>query len=266
MTDPVGEGFRRDLLQAFKAAALVSSRIKLDIEKYLDVLKGSPASWPPLMTEVTCRFPSVTEVDAFPNSQEKLEFVLNHRYDEDTVNRHLYKATVVSPADRQGNAYVKFSQRYSRELHEFCASRGLALRILGFEKLSGGWFVVAMEEIDTVDRIKIGSSSNAEKWEEDIKKLVDGFHSEGLVHGDLRLANFVFTKDLERMLLVDFDWGGKVGEVIFPDNELNKELEVPNNDLLDRLITKEHDKRCLDKVLKWVRGRQPGGSGQGMET
>ena len=241
MTDPVGEGFRRDLLQAFKAAALVYSRIKLDIEKYLDVLKGSAASWPPLMTEVTCRFPSVTEVDAFPNSQGKLMFVLNHRYDDDTVNRHLYKATVVSPAGRQGNAYVKFSQRYSVDLHNFCASKGLAPKVLGFERLRGGLFMVAME--------KITSFPNAEKWEKDIQE----FHLAGFVHGDLRLANFVFTEDPQRMLLVDFDWGGKEGEVVFPHEFLIEELEVPSNRLLDRKITRVRDKNCLAKALQWVR-------------
>ena len=36
----------------------------------------------------------------------------------------------------------------------------------------------------------------------------------GLVIGDLRLADFIFTNDSpRRMLLAEFDWGGKAGGV-----------------------------------------------------
>jgi len=101
---------------------------------------------------------------------------------------------------------------------------------------------LAMEKVDII-----------EPWKKAIRMLVDDFHQEGLVHGDLRLANFIFTKDENprRMLLVDFDWGGKVGEVFFPRGELAEELQV-RNDRLDRLITKEHDDRVLPEIFTRV--------------
>lgn len=253
MVDPTGEGFRWDLFLAFKAATLVFSKIRSDIGEFLRVLKGPTASWPPTMTIEKCCFPSATEIDAFPDrGQEKIKFVLNARHD-DFENRHLYQATIISPTQRSNDIYVKFSQRYSVDLHNFCASKGLAPKVLGFERLRGGWFMVAMEKIDTVDREKITSFPNAEKWEKDIQELVEGFHLAGFVHGDLRLANFVFTEEPQRMLLVDFDWGGKEGEVVFPHEFLIEELEVPSNRLLDRKITRVHDKNCLSKALQWVR-------------
>jgi thiamine kinase-like enzyme len=119
------------------------------------------------------------------------------------------------------------------ELHEICASKGLAPEILRFQELHGGWLVVAMEEIDTVDYTAITSFPEAGKWKKDITELVNGFHQKGLVHGDLHLANFLFTKSSnpQKMLFIDFDWRGKDGEVMFPHAELIGELGVSSKQL-----------------------------------
>ena len=96
--------------------------------------------------------------------------------------------------DKEG-IYVKFSQQYSSALHGFCAERGLAPKLLGFERLTGGWFGLAMEKVDIIEPWKIRSFSELKTWKKAIRTLVDDFHQEGLVHGDLRLANLIFTKD-----------------------------------------------------------------------
>jgi len=258
MVDPTGEEFRWDLFLAFKAASIVFSQIQTDVDNLLRVLKGPPVDWPPVVTTKTGYFPSITEIDietaTFPKPQpEKIKFFLESRHDS-VEHRHLYHACLVSPTSPQTERaiYVKFSQRYSVELHRFCASKGLAPKVFGFQQLSGGWFAVAMEKIDTLDYKRIASFPRPEEWERSLKALVDEFHRKGFVHGDLRLANFVFTKsdNPRRVLLVDFDWGGKDGEVVFPHERLNEELGVPNNHLRDRQITKDHDRRCLSKVLQ----------------
>ena len=110
-----------------------------------------------------------------------------------------------------------------------------------------------MEKIDIVDLSEISEFAacllELETWKKDIGKLVEDFHQGDLVHGDMRLANFIFTKDSPcRMLLVDYDWGGKAKEVYFPRGELAKEFytQEGQRDCLDRAITKEHDKEgCL---------------------
>ncbi|KAF8318057.1 uncharacterized protein EI90DRAFT_3293412 [Cantharellus anzutake] len=249
MIDPTGEEFRWDLLLAFKAAALVSSKIKSDIKDFLRVLKSSPDSWPCPLTIKTSRHPSVTEIDIFPKrGSEKIQFILESRFD-DFEHRHLYHATLVS--SNPSKIFVKFSQLYSKDLHAFCALKGLAPRIFGFQQLHGGWYAVAMESIDVKDHEHIKPSpQRAQEWKENICNLVNAFHGENLVHGDLRLANFVFTN--ERMLLVDFDWGGEEGKAKFPHELLIGELGVSNQKLRDRLITKKHDQECLSEVLKWV--------------
>ena len=73
-----------------------------------------------------------------------------------------------------------------------------------------------------------------------------------MVHGDLRLANFVIAKDEDRrrIFLIDFDWGGKEGEVVFPYELLIEELGIQNHRLRDRKIAKEHDLGCPERVLE----------------
>jgi len=219
--DPAGEGFRWDLFLAFKAARIVFAEIRTHVQHILQVLSNPNADRPPFLTTETICFPSITETDieagAFPGTQsEKIKFALESRHNN-VEHRELYHARLISPASSDKAIYVKFSQRYSMELHRFCAEQDLAPRILGFEELHGGWFVVAMEKIDTVDYRSITSFPEAREWKSGIEKLVHGFHQEGLVHGDLRLENFVFHKerqatedDSRRFRLGREGWGGGV--------------------------------------------------------
>lgn len=45
-------------------------------------------------------------------------------------------------------------------------------------------------------------------------------------------------------MLIDFDWGGKAGEVLFPTSRLNPELYCGRS-RADLKLTKEDDKRVL---------------------
>lgn len=202
--------------------------------------------------------PSVTKI-------ESVKFALLRRYDTEVVGRELYLARV-TPTNEE--IYVKFSRRYSRELHVFCADRGLAPEPLGFERLPGEWFGIAMRKIEVVDPCEIESFPELDTWKKDIRKLVDDFHEEGLVHGDLRLENFIFTESSPRkMMLVDFDWGGKVGEARFPRGALPEELwpQGKKPQRLDELIAEEDDDRVLAKVFEQLDDlaarRVAGGSG-----
>jgi hypothetical protein len=47
---------------------------------------------------------------------------------------------------------IKFVRRYSSEAHTFCASRGFAPELKGFDKLPGGWYMVVMEDISNTYR------------------------------------------------------------------------------------------------------------------
>jgi serine/threonine protein kinase len=47
-----------------------------------------------------------------------------------------------------------------------------------------------------------------------IKVIVTSFHAQNFVHGDIQDSNLLVHMD--EMKLIDFDWGGKEGEVRYP--------------------------------------------------
>ena len=233
------EQSRRDVYLAFKAASIVIAMLRADVQRLLET------SELPVIPLESRTLPSITEIK--PPSLPAISFTLLRRYDEKVPHRNLYVARLGST---NGDIYVKFTQQYSPELHRFCADKGFAPKLLGFERLIGGWIALAMEKVDIVEPWEIKSFSDLGTWKEEIRALVKAFHEEDFVHGDLRLANFIFTEQSpHKMLLVDFDWGGKEGDAFFPPGKLSKELQVPD-DLLDRPITKEHDNKVLERTFE----------------
>jgi hypothetical protein len=238
------ERSRQALFLAFKAASVVIAKIQAD------ALKLIQKTLPKIPYELR-GLPSVTEIRAVaPSPSSRINFALVGRHDTEIYHRNLYHAQL-APTNEE--IYVKFTERYSRDLHVFCAERGLAPKLLGFGQVPGGWFVVAMEKIDIVKTREVKSLSELDTWKKDIRELVEDFHRKGLVHGDLRLPNFIFTKDSpRRMLLIDFDWGGKEKEVFFPRGPLDQELRAQDgqHDCLDRPITRKDDDRVLAGTFK----------------
>ena len=248
------ERSRQELFLAFKAASIVIAKIQADVRKLIQK--------PPKAIPLEFRsFPSVTEIKKVTLSPEPISFRLVGRQDDNPF-RNLYHA-FTSEGDE---IYVKFTERYSRDLHVFCAGRGLAPELLGFERLPGGWFAVAMKKIWNAEPLKI-ESLQIDTWKRDIRKLVDAFHEEGLVHGDLRPPNFIFTVAIPpKMLLIDFDWGGKAGEVCFPRGKLVKGLRGDGRYCLDQPITREDDNRVLLETFKWLDKQAKGVVGGGAST
>lgn len=239
---PIGdERSGRELFLAFKAASILVARIQDDAKRF----SKNP---PPRIPLELRTLPNITAITSVDNPSVPITFKLLRRYDTEVTYRNLYHA---QKANTNEEIYVKFTQRYSYKLHTFCAKKQLAPQLLGYEKLPGGWIGLAMEKIDTDDVMEIKSFPELDRWKRDIRQLVDEFHKEDLVHGDLRLANFIFTKESpRRMLLVDFDWGGKEEEVKFPCGKLNEQLYAEPEEQrgrlpVDRPIKKGDDDRVL---------------------
>ena len=72
------------------------------------------------------------------------------------------------------------------------------------------------------------------------------FHEKDLVHSDLRDVNIICEND--SMMLVDFDWGGKEGDVSYPTLNLNAEL-LEGRVTGDLCIMKEDDRQVLKNTL-----------------
>jgi len=76
-------------------------------------------------------------------------------------------------------------------------------------------------------------------WIAELQDLMDFFHEKDLVHSDLRDANIICKDD--SVMLIDFDWGGKEGEVSYHTLNLNAEL-LEDRVSDDLRITKEDDR------------------------
>jgi len=164
---------------------------------------------------------------------------------------------------QNNNVIVKFTRRYCPDLHQFCVKRSHALKLLGYGTVPGGWHVVVMEVVEQDGKtLAHYAPTYLDRWEEDPTRLVEEFHDEGLVHGDLRDANLIVRRgEPERIILVDYDWGGKHGAVSFPSRHLHEDLTEGEGELVRLEITKEYDLRVLKDTIAKLRLPFLGGCG-----
>ncbi|KAH8979285.1 hypothetical protein EDB86DRAFT_2814747 [Lactarius hatsudake] len=187
----------------------------------------------------------VTELPKYPDSEKnkKIQFqiLMCHHNTQDHSNLYIAKTS-------NKEIVVKFTHQYSIELHDFCAKHGHAPTILGFGSIPGGWYVIAMDYISVSTHPSIspllGHLRN--KWKDDLKALVQAFHDEDLVHSDLWKPNMICNG--EDILLLDFDWGGQVGEALYPCAWLNPDL-TDGQESISLGIIKDDDIRILQNTL-----------------
>lgn len=149
---------------------------------------------------------------------------------------------------------VKFTPTYSSELHKFCAKKGHALALLACQRLPGGWYGVVMEYLHDIEPISLSPSLGTYQhiWEGQLKTLVNSFHEHGLVHGDLRDANMLCYAD-GRLVVIDFDWGGKEGVACYPTFHLHDELKHGRTST-SLTITEVDNEGVLEITLKkWIK-------------
>jgi len=205
---------------------------------------------PPAIPFGQHKFPAITQLPRYKESGKPLSFQIKCLYPDRQHYRWLYAAET---ADKD-IILVKFTRHYSIELHYFCAQRRLSPRILGFERLPGGWFCIATEYLSGACPLYMADllESHMEYWEQLLRELVLDFHQEGFVHGDLRAPNIICKGD--EVFLIGFDWAGKAGEASYPID-----LDHLNPDLLegrtssDKVITVDDDDRVLDAALEQIR-------------
>ncbi|KAI6101103.1 hypothetical protein EDD16DRAFT_1495634, partial [Pisolithus croceorrhizus] len=227
------------LYNAFTAASVLLARIQGDATKLVHK--------PPLPIGESRRIlPPISRL-CHPHSGTHISFNILKHFHNRAADRYLYTAETVD----NKQIVIKFTRQYSFELHMFCADRGHAPALLGFERLPGGFFGIAMEFVRSA--FPISQSPYVERhleWAEQLLELVQSFHAEGLVHGDLRASNIIC--DGNRVMLIDFDWSGKEGEASYPHGPFNTDPLI-GRDSPDLKITKGDDFRLLERTLKGMR-------------
>ena len=223
---------RAPLYVAFMAAHNFLRDLRHDGDYY----KGSPP--PPIPLEYR-RFPNVGGL-CWVSGSNKLDFQITKILGESTKGRYIYLALTSGPKPEK--IVVKFTRKYGKELHEFCANQNYSPKLLAYERLPGDWIGVAMEFVTSACHFFESEfiQECGQRWLDKMDKMVAAIHGAGYVHGDLRPPNFVV--DGKKLLLIDFDWGGKEGDATFPDIELQRIIRIDRN---DTMITKAHDDRVL---------------------
>lgn len=239
-----GEGDdRKALYAAFSGALDLLRRIDEDAKRFL--------SKPLKIRHEDYSFPYISALPKFGGSSEEFYFRILRLHPDVQSYRLLYIAETLDKKP----IMVKFTRQYSIKLHVFCAERGHAPVIHGFQTLPGGWFVVAMDYILPISSPVHPSQSPhltrlLDKWTNDLQKLMQTFHDEELVHGDLREPNILC--DGEEVMLIDFDWGGEVGKACYPHARLCRDL-MKGREGTSPQITKEDDTRVLQNTLEGLK-------------
>ena len=226
---------RHNLYNAFVAAVGLLHRITQDAR----------------LTELSTQlenhlYPSITELPSFESPGNSIKFKIIEPIFT-TMGRYIYLAM----SSNDTRLIIKFTSSYCTDLHAHCVRDGHAPRLHGYGKLPGNIIRIAMDPVDNATALdsKEGSLDDRKNWADQLTRLVESFHAAGYVHGDLRWPNILVADN--RMMLIDFDWGGKEGEVFYPHGRLNSQLTEGRQES-NLMITKEDDKRVLAITLKEI--------------
>jgi RIO1 family len=138
---------------------------------------------------------------------------------------------------------IKFVRRYGKDVHLWCAAKGFAPKLIAYEALPGGWYMVVMDLLDELWVPLAETTKHAEGLKERIHAAISELHQAQMVHGDVREMNVMVKDNGVEFMLVDYDWAGSHGCVRYPRhvNRLGRPEDVEDG----RLILTQHDELML---------------------
>ncbi|KAF8551667.1 hypothetical protein OG21DRAFT_1486834 [Imleria badia] len=237
----VGGSDRHQLYIAFDAAVTLLASIEREAERF-----GEVSTFPPRIEHPF--FPRIDELDSLDDPGSSVKFQITEGL-QNNFSGHVYKAS-----SSRGDLIIKLTRSYSADLHKFCAQSGFAPELRAFQRLPGGIIAIATDYLDgdTLASLSFIPPERGDKWINRLNEVVEELHKNGFVHGDLRPPNILCDPKSDRVMLLDFDWGGKAGDACYPHRRLNPQL-TEGRDMSSLKITEDDDKRVLNKTLEYIR-------------
>lgn len=114
---------------------------------------------------------------------------------------------------------VKFFQRYSAEVHRVLTAADMAPHLLYYGQIDpeiafGMWKMVVMEYFNGKP-LHDGDCHRDFDVSEKVFRAITAVHLVGYVHGDVHPPNVLIGRE-NQVMLIDFDWAGKEGNVRYP--------------------------------------------------
>ncbi|KAI6043647.1 hypothetical protein EDC04DRAFT_672629 [Pisolithus marmoratus] len=148
---------------------------------------------------------------------------------EDTDTCVTYLAQTFGPCPK--DIVVKFITRYGGDAHRTMADAGFAPKLRYFGPIGTGEDAVSYGKLKMVvmDYVEGMTLFNALKeravpanFPTHLRQAIAYLHGAGFVFGDLREPNIMVTpRNKFTPVLIDFDWAGKDGEVLYPASNLS---------------------------------------------
>ena len=141
---------------------------------------------------------------------------------------------------------IKFVRgKYSCQVHEHLAAKGLAPKLLHFQGLLCSWKVVIMEYIRANKNILFLD------WQiclTQVKTILAVLAEEKYVRGDLRTPNLVYNDTTKTIMVLEYDISGREGSVVYPFDLNMIEIQWPEGvGGGGQEATPEHDKVIFQK-------------------
>jgi len=146
---------------------------------------------------------------------------------------------------------IKFVEAYSPDAHNHLAGLECAPVLRGFEKITGGWFMVVMDKLpEEFEMLHAHKERLPLSVFDDITAKLGSFHDTGYVHGDICDTNIMVSKsDEKRFMIIDFDWAGKIGKMKYSACVNRIDIRRPSDVCDGKRILKDRDVAMLKDML-----------------